>query len=87
MIIVNKPTELLDVQCFKCKASWKMHPMTNMNSAYVQDCALHNKPTDGDSAATLPPRCSDGSHVYDDKKRCIICLGMARDHPCVGGWL
>lgn len=44
MIIVNKPQDaLIDAQCYKCKTIFNLHPMQNMNTDYVNDCALHRK--------------------------------------------
>lgn len=41
MIVINKPDDLLDVQCYKCKRIMKAHPMSNMNSDYFTNCELH----------------------------------------------
>ena len=43
MIIINKPDEFLDVQCYRCNTIMKIHPMTNMNSDYFSECKLHKK--------------------------------------------
>jgi hypothetical protein len=42
MIIINKPEELLDVQCYRCKVIMKAHPMTNMNSEYFTNWEMHH---------------------------------------------
>lgn len=41
MLIINKPDDLHDVQCYKCKRIMKAHPMANMNSDYFTNCELH----------------------------------------------
>ena len=43
MIVINKPGEFQDVQCYKCKTIMKVHPMNNMNSDYFTNCELHMK--------------------------------------------
>jgi len=43
MIIINKPPELIEVMCYKCKTIFKVHPMSNANSDYSTDCELHRK--------------------------------------------
>lgn len=43
MIIVNNPTkDFIDVQCYKCKKIFQVHPMHNSNSPFFVDCDLHN---------------------------------------------
>lgn len=42
MLIINKPMELLEVQCYKCKSILMIHPMSNMNTPWVTDCDKHS---------------------------------------------
>ena len=32
MVIINKPEDLIDVQCYQCGLIMRVHPMTNMHS-------------------------------------------------------
>ncbi len=42
MLIINKPEELIEVQCHRCKRIMKAHPMANIMSDYYTICELHN---------------------------------------------
>ena len=41
MIIINKPEESQEVQCYKCKRIMKAHSVSNMNSDYFTNCESH----------------------------------------------
>lgn len=43
MMVINKPDDLIEVQCYKCKTIIKTHPMSNMHSDYFKDCQTHIK--------------------------------------------
>lgn len=71
MIIVNKPThDLIDVQCYICKAIFQVSPMHNSNSPFIVDCELH-KPKckhecDGQAYYSSPPqsKCTKCGEFY-----------------------
>lgn len=42
MLMINIPTELIEVQCYKCKTIMNAHSMSNINSDYYRKCELHN---------------------------------------------
>jgi hypothetical protein len=46
MIILNKPEQLIQVQCYRCKSIMDVHPMTNMNAPWITDCNKHKKVSD-----------------------------------------
>jgi hypothetical protein len=43
MIIINKPDEAIDVQCYRCGLIMRVSLMANMNSEYFTDCNIHRK--------------------------------------------
>ena len=43
MIIINKPPELIDVMCYKCKTIFKINILADYNQPYIIDCKLHRK--------------------------------------------
>lgn len=43
MFVINKPDNLEEVQCYKCKTIMKTHPMSNLYSDYFAKCEIHNK--------------------------------------------
>ena len=38
---VNAPVELETVQCYKCHALLKIHPMADVDSPWIKNCSLH----------------------------------------------
>lgn len=59
-MIVNKPEQLDEVQCYKCKSVFKVHPMQCMNSPFITNCELHkpkcNHEHDGMIYTSNPPQ-------------------------------
>lgn len=43
MMIINKPEEIKELQCFKCKSILLAHSYSNINSDYFTNCELHRK--------------------------------------------
>lgn len=43
MIEINKPVELIKVQCYRCKTIMHVHPKSNLNRDYFSRCELHNE--------------------------------------------
>lgn len=71
MIIVNKPiNDLIDIQCYKCKKIFKVHPMQSRDAPFITDCELHNSKCehecDGLAYYTSPPpsRCKKCGEYY-----------------------
>jgi hypothetical protein len=75
MIVINKPEELIDVQCYRCKATMKASPFSNMNSDYFTDCQLH-KP--------LPIVQSSGTNLdcKHDSDSMIYCSSLPPQLKC-----
>lgn len=65
MMIINAPDNLLQVQCYKCKVVFNVHPMANMNADWIINCELHKK----QHAAYLQDNCRHGLH----DSSCIKC--------------
>ncbi len=66
MLIINKPKNSEEVQCFKCKNILIAHPMSNMNSDYFTNCDLHKESCVHES---------DGLEYgyYRNESRCTKC--------------
>ena len=43
MLQVNMPEPLTDVQCYKCKTIFSVHPAINLNSPFITDCAHYRR--------------------------------------------
>ena len=71
MIIINKPEELMEVQCYLCKTIMKVHPMSNMNADWVRNCELH-KPK-----CNHPDKAKQYAFGYGwEKRMCKHCNSM-----------
>ena len=46
MIIINKPTEPIEVMCYKCKEIFEINPESDFDAPYLVDCKLHKKQED-----------------------------------------
>jgi len=77
MIIINKPEELIEVQCYKCKSIIKTHPAANLNSLFFTNCGLHKQEVlDGYSAAICDCKHESDGMIYTShppQNKCKIC--------------
>ena len=76
MLTINKPNELEQVQCYKCKAVMHAHPMTNINSEYFTNCDLHKCQHESDGMLyCTSPRGSQGDKWNSDaeQSKCKKC--------------
>jgi hypothetical protein len=78
MIIVNKPQQLIDVQCYKCKAIFQVYPLTNMNADWITNCDKHRPDIQMNHSQDDVNRCQhehDGM-IYTSnppQNKCIKC--------------
>ncbi len=80
MIIINKPEQLLEVQCYKCKSIFSVHPMVSMNAPCITDCSRHKShvtpcqhESDGENYDTTPTFPPDGKPIVRVQFKCIKC--------------
>ncbi len=78
MIVVNAPEQLIQVQCYRCKAILDIHPMANMNAPWITDCDRHSPGINRNQVAFDIKRCQhehDGM-IYTSnppQNKCIKC--------------